>query len=148
MSAEINEKNYRRLMEEGFNKGSLAAVDETVAADLEEHENLPPGIPPGRDGLKQLITAIRTAFPDVKTTIEDIAVHDDKVWARIVVRATNTGSFMSMPPTGKRVTYEVMDLTRFAGGKIVEHWGVADMLGLMQQLGVVPQPEQLAQARR
>ncbi len=148
MAADRNEENYRRLIEEGFNKGNLAAVDEIVSADLKEHENMPPGIVPGREGLKQLITALRTGFPDGKSTIEDIAVDGDKVWARVSARATNTGPFMGMPPTGKRVNFEVMDLCRFAGGKIVEHWGVTDNLVMMQQLGLAPAPEEAGQARR
>ena len=147
MAANKNEENYRRLIEEGFNKGNMAAVDEVVSADLKEHENMPPGIPPGLAGLKILIGALRAAFPDGKTTIDDITMDGDKVWSRGTSRGTNTGPFMGMPPTGKRVTYEFMDVCLFAGGKIVEHWGVTDSLVMMQQLGVVPTPEEAAQAR-
>lgn len=148
MSAELNKQGYRRLIEEGFGSGNLAAVDEVVSADLNEHEALPPGMPAGREGLKALISALRAAFPDGKTTIEDIAEDGDKVWARLRIQGTNTGPFMGMPATGKRVTFEVMDLCRFSGGKLVEHWGVADNLAMMQQLGLVPTPEEAAQSRR
>ena len=147
MSAETNKETYRRLMDEGFNKGNLAAVDEIVSADLKEHENMPPGMVPGREGLKALITALRTGFPDGKSTIDDITADGEKVWSRATARGTNTGPFMGMPPTGKRVTYEFLDVCRFAGGKIVEHWGVTDSLAMMQQLGVIPAPGEAAEAR-
>jgi len=147
MAADKNEETYRRLIDEGFNKGNLAAVDEIVAADLKEHENMPPGFTPGREGLKALITALRTAFPDGRTTIDDITVAGDKVWSRGTNRGTNTGPFMGMPATGKKVTYEFMDTCRFAGGKLVEHWGVTDGVAMMQQLGSIPAPGEAAQAR-
>ena len=148
MSAKTNEEAYRRLIEEGFGRGNLAAVDEIVSADLKEHENMPPGFPAGREGLKALIAAMQTGFPDGTSTIEDITAEGDKIWSRVLVRGTNTGSFMGMPPTGKPVRFEVMDLCRFADGKVVEHWGVSDNLAMMQQLGAVPTPEEAAEARR
>lgn len=148
MSADTNKQAYRRLIEEGFGKGNLAAVDEIVSADLIEHEELPPGFPSGLPGLKALITSLRTAFPDEKSTIEDITADGDKVWARVRAQATNTGPFMGMPATGKRVNIEAIDICRFAGGKVVEHWGVTDNLAMMQQLGVVPAPGPAAEARR
>jgi predicted ester cyclase len=147
MSTETYKNAYLRLMEEGFNRGNVAVVDEMLTTDFKEHENLPPGLPPGRDGVKALISALHTAFPDIKHTIEDLTTDRDRVWARVSVRATNTGSLMGQPPTGKRVTYDVIDICRFANGKIVEHWGVSDIWGMMQQLGAVPAPEQPAQAR-
>ena len=142
MSADRNEAVYRRLIEEVFNQGNLETVDELVSADLKEHEQLPPGFRPGREGLKQLVLALRTAFPDGKTTVEDLAVDGDKVWARNRSRGTNTGRFMGMPSTGKTIDFEIMDLCRFAGGKIVEHWGVSDNMAMMQQLGVIAAPGQ------
>jgi predicted ester cyclase len=142
MSADSNVALYRRLIEEVFNQGKLETVDELVSADLKEHEQLPPEFRPGREGLKQLVQALRVAFPDGKTTIEDLAVDGDKVWARNRSRGTNTGWFMGMPATGKIVDFEIMDLCRFAGGKIVEHWGVSDNMAMMQQLGMIPAPGQ------
>jgi predicted ester cyclase len=65
----------------------------------------------------------------------------DKTWARVTFHGSNTGDFMGHPPTGKSVTYEAIDICRYANGKMVEHWGVVDMLGMMQQLGVVSPSE-------
>jgi predicted ester cyclase len=146
MSAETNKDAVRRFVE-GVNQGNLDALDNIVAPDFKDHQPLPPGLPSGLAGLKAFFAAQRTAFPDLKITINDITADGDKVWDRLTVRATNTGAFMGMPPTGKQVTVEVLDITRFAGGKAVEHWGVADNLGMMQQLGVVPTPTQIASAR-
>jgi predicted ester cyclase len=146
MSAETNKETIRRFVEE-VNKGNFDALDEILASDVKDHQPLPPGLPSGLAGLKAFFNAQRTAFPDLKVTIDDITADGDKVWDRLTVRATNTGPFMGMPPTGKRVTFEVFDISRFAGGKVVEHWGVADNLGMMQQLGVVPPLGQPAQTR-
>ncbi len=146
MSAETNQETIRRFVEE-VTKGNLDALDDILASDFTDHQPLPPGLPRGLAGIKAFFTAQRTAFPDLNVTIDDIAADGDKVWDRLTVRATHTGPFMGMPPTGKRVTFEVFDISRFAGGKLVEHWGVADNLGMMQQLGVVPTPAQPAQTR-
>jgi len=147
MSAQTNEEAYRRLMEEGFNRGNVAVVDELLSADFAEHENLPPGLPSGREGVKALIQAIHTAFPDLTHKLQDITADRDKIWARLTARGTNTGSLMGQPATGKQVTYDVIDIVRFAGGKIVEHWGVTDIWSMMQQLGAVRAPGQSAEAR-
>jgi predicted ester cyclase len=146
MSTETNKETIRRFVEE-VSKGNLDVLDDIVAPDFKDHQPLPPGLPSGLAGLKAFLAAQLTAFRDLKVTIDDITADGDKVWDRLTVRATNTGPFMGLPPTGKRVTFEIFDIQRFAGGKIVEHWGVADNLGMMQQLGVVPSPGQPAQTR-
>lgn len=148
MSAESNQQAYRRLVAEGFGKGNMAVVDEVVSADLVEHEQLPPGFPSGAAGLKAFITMIREAFSEIEMSIEDITADDDKVWARLKAHVNNTGPFMGMPPTGKRATFEIIDICRYADGKLVEHWGVTDNLGMMQQLGVIPAPGQPTGAPR
>jgi steroid delta-isomerase-like uncharacterized protein len=148
MSAEQNIEIFRRAVDEGFNRGNLAEFDQIVAADLTEHAELPPGLPSGREGVKGLITALRSAFPDLKYTIEDITADHDKVWARLTARGTNTGSFMGAPPTGKPVRVEVIEVARIADGKLIEHWAVADNLGMLKQLGVVSLPWEQAAARR
>jgi steroid delta-isomerase-like uncharacterized protein len=140
MSTEQNKAVYRRFMEEVVNQGNLAVVDELVAVDVVEHEELPPGYPQGREGVKQFFAMLRTAFPDLQATIEDLIAEGDKVVGRGTWSGSHRGQFMDIPPTGKRVSFGVMDIGRIADGKIVEHWGQTDMLGLLQQLGVVPLP--------
>jgi steroid delta-isomerase-like uncharacterized protein len=130
---------FRMLIEEGFNKGNLSALDGLVTPDFKERQN---GInPPTLEGLKHSINGLRTAFPDLNLIIEDIVIDDDRIWARIKARGTHRGSMMGLPPSGKAITVDVIDVCRFADGKIAEHWGVADRLGMMQQIGAIPPPQ-------
>ena len=95
-----------------------------------------PAQPLNREGQKQRITAFRKAFPDLHLTIDDLISEGDQVVFRVTVRGTHQGAFMGISPTGKSVTVTAIDIARFVNGKIVEHWGQMDSLGLMQQLGV------------
>jgi steroid delta-isomerase-like uncharacterized protein len=85
---------------------------------------------------------IRAAFPDGRTTIDDIIAEGDKVVVRATMKGTHKGEFMGIPATGKQVTISGIDVTRFVNGKSTEHWGQWDTLGMMQQVGVVPPPGQ------
>jgi predicted ester cyclase len=79
------------------------------------------------------------AFPDWHMTVEDLIAGGDKTVARVTVTGTHKGEFMGIPPTGTRAEVQLIDIMRFDGaGLVSEHWGVADMLSLLQQLGVVP----------
>ena len=140
MSTEQNKALFRRVMEEALNRGNISLVDELFAPDFVEHEELPPGIPAGREAVKQLSTMFRSAFPDFKVTIDDIIAEGDKVVVRSTWSGTHKGAFMGIPPTGKSVSFGVFDIARFAGGKVVEHWGQMDNMGMMQQLGAIPAP--------
>jgi predicted ester cyclase len=128
---------YRRLIEEGFNQGNLSVVDELVAPDSQEHQR---GAGDGPEGAKKTIAYLRSAFPDFKITIDEIAVFGDKVWARQRGGGTNLGSFAGHPPTGRTGLTEVIDICRIEDGKVVEHWGVPDQLGMMLQLGLMAPP--------
>ena len=141
MPTELNKALYRRMIEEVFNGGNINLVDEYLAPDFIEREELPPGVPRDREGVKQLTTMLRNAFPDFKATIDDMVGEGDKVVARMTWRGTHKGDFMGIPPTGKSVSFGVIDIVRFAGDKFVEHWGLMDSTSMMQQLGVVPVPE-------
>jgi predicted ester cyclase len=142
MSTQQNKNLFRRVMEEVFNQGNTSLVDELIAPDFVEHEELPPGTPAGPEGVKQLSTALRSAFPDFRATIDDIIAEGDKVVTRSTWSGTHKGEFMGIAPTGKSVSFGVIDIVRIAGGKFVEHWGQMDNVGLMQQLGVTPAPGQ------
>jgi steroid delta-isomerase-like uncharacterized protein len=87
-----------------------------------------------------MVTMYRSAFPDMRVTIEDLVAEGDKVAARWSVTGTHRGELMGIPATGKRVTVTGIEINRFAGGKLVEHWESFDQLSMMQQLGVVPAP--------
>ena len=142
MSTEQNKALVRQMVEEIFNRGNMSRADEFLAPDFVEREELPPGIPRDREGVKQLTTVLRSAFPDFKATIDDIVAEGDKVVIRQTWSGTHKGEFMGVPPTGKSVSFGVIDIIRIAGGKFVEHWGQMDRMGLRQQLGAIPTPGQ------
>jgi len=137
MSAEDSKKLVRRLIEEDLNTGNPAAADVIVASDFFDHTN-PPQWQHGLEGHKQVLAYFRSAFPDVKWTIEDMIAEGDKVMVRLLWQGTHDGDFFGIPPTGKKVSVMGTHLLRVANGKIAEHWGNDDDLGLMRQLGVVP----------
>jgi steroid delta-isomerase-like uncharacterized protein len=139
MSADDNRSLTQHFYEEVWNKGNLDAVDDIMTGDFVDHA-APPGFPSGPEGAKQVFTMYRTAFPDFRLSLEDLITEGDKVVARWVTHGTHQGELMGIPPTGKPVTVTGIDLFRFAGGKIAEHWSEFDMLGMMQQLGVIPAP--------
>lgn len=138
MSVEENIAIVRRLIEGGFSDGNADLVDEVMAPGCIEHQR---GNKPGADGAKQVIRTLHTWFSEFELTIEEIAASGNMVWSRNVARGVNTGSIMGFPPTGKRVQVDVFDLVRLENGKVVEHWGVADQLGLLIQLGLMPRPQ-------
>jgi steroid delta-isomerase-like uncharacterized protein len=140
MSIEQNKALARQMVEEVFNRGNMSGADQFLAPDFIEHEELPPGIPQGREGVKQLAAMLRSAFPDFTATIEDLVAEGDKVVIRMTWTGTHKGEFMGVPPTGKSISIGVIDVIRIAGGKFLEHWGQMDSMGLMQQLGAVPAP--------
>ena len=132
-----NEAIYRRLIEEGFNQGNLAVVDELFAPEAREHQR---GSESGPDGAKKTITYLRSAFPDFTLTIDELVVAGDKVWARQKGGGTNLGRFAGHAPTGRKAFIDVIDVCRIEDGKIVEHWGVPDQLGMMMALGLIAPP--------
>jgi steroid delta-isomerase-like uncharacterized protein len=140
MAAEQNKALIVQFVEELFNRGNVGIVGEIFAPDFIEREQLPPGIPNGREGVKVLTTMLRSAFPDFKATIDDILAEGDKVVIRMTWSGTQKGEFMGVPATDKRVSFGVIDIIRITNGKLVEHWGQMDSMSLMQQLGAIPAP--------
>jgi predicted ester cyclase len=134
---EMNKALMLRLIYEGFNKGNLSVVDEVVSPDAEEHQR---GNHGGAEGTKEVISTLREWFPDLSMRAEDVAATGDRVWARFSATGTNLGSVMGRPPTGRRMNIDVIDIVRIKDGKIVEHWGVPDQLGMMLQIGLFPSP--------
>ena len=138
MSTEKNKAIMRRIVEEAFNKGNLAVVDECTAAGYVLHTTPETK---GPEGFKQMVTMLRTAFPDMHQTIEDMVAEGDKVAHSVTWRGTFKGEYMGIAPTGKKFTVALAGFTRFAGGKQVEGWIYADALTFYQQLGI-PIPAQ------
>jgi steroid delta-isomerase-like uncharacterized protein len=140
MTTEQNKSSLRGLLEEVVNEKNIPVFDEVTTADFVEHEQLGPGLPPNREGAKQFFAVALTAFPDLRAVIEDEIAEGDKVVVRSTWSGTHQGEFQGIPATGKRVTFQVIDIVRFQNGKIIEHWGQTDALGLLQQLGAIPAP--------
>ncbi len=142
MSAEDLKALDRRWFEEVWNQGNVASYEELASPDLVVH-NPPPGITGDFEGIKQAISIHRTGFPDLHFEIHDQLAEGDQVVSRWTLNwGTHRGEWVGVPPTGKQVTITGISIQRYAGGKMVESWLEMDMLGMMQQLGVVPPPEQ------
>jgi predicted ester cyclase len=131
---------------EMFNSGDASRAEELFTSDYIEHAVVPPGLPSGPEGIRQLVGIVRSAFPDFSYTIEEEIAEGDMRVSRLTARGTHLGNLMTgagpVPPTGKRVEWSEMHMGSFKDGKLVEHWAVIDNLGLMQQLGLVPAPGQ------
>ena len=128
-----------RFYAEVVNGGKLDVIDELLAPDFVEHEEVP-GLPKDREGVKQFFGMFRAAFPDVTFTVEAEIAENDLVAARVTIRGTHQGEFMGIPTTGRAVEFQAMDLVQFADGAARAHWGVTDMVAMLTQLGVMPEP--------
>jgi steroid delta-isomerase-like uncharacterized protein len=131
-----NKAAMRRVYDEIFSRGDFSAADDLLAEDFVEHEDLPPGIPPGPEAPQALVSMMRGAFPDFRATVEEMLEDGDKVITRARFSGTHEGEFMGIPATGKRFDIAVIDIVEFRDGKMAAHWGVMDMAAMLQQLGV------------
>ena len=139
MGAAENKSLVHRFVMEGINKGNMAVIDECITANAVDH-SLPPGLPPTRDGFKMFIGGFRAAFPDLTYTIADEMADGDKVVNRSMGTGTMKGDFQGMKASGKKATWQEIHIVRLdASGKIVEHWGTVDQVGMLTQLGFGPQ---------
>ena len=128
----------RRLFETG-NEKDVDAYLALLHEDFVNHD-APPGVPNNREGYRQYFNMFVNAFPDYELTIEDLVAEDDTVATRWTGRGTHTGEFMEIPPTGKEGELAGITFYRVADGKVIEQRANLDMLSLLQQLGVVPEP--------
>ncbi len=143
MSEELKAKTHR-IMEEAYNKGNLDVLGEFYAANIVRHHPPMPNVE-GLEALKQFVADLRSAYSNLQITIDEIITEGDKLSAtRFTFRGTHTGQSptIPIPPTGKQIEMTGCIVARFADSKIVEEWSYSDYLGLLQQLGVVPSPEQ------
>ena len=140
MSIEENKSIVRRFFEVGPSRGDLDAANELLAPDFVLHVPLP--CSPGVRGIDEVVSACRAAFQGLDVTVEDMVTEGDMVAARFTARGVHNGAFMGLPPTGKPITMTGIEIFRLENGKIAELWGEANLLGLMQQLGILPPMEQ------
>jgi steroid delta-isomerase-like uncharacterized protein len=141
--AEGNEELAHRFHMDIFQEGNLDAADEILSSDFLYHGALGPGEDQrGPEPTKQVASGVIAAFPDRRITHEDTVAEGDKVLIRWTLSGTQEGELLGIPPTGRPVTLTGFDLFRIEGGKIAEMWQEADRLGMMQQLGVIPEQGQ------
>jgi predicted ester cyclase len=128
-----------RVLDQAFNQGNLAILDELVSVDAPAH--IPGwGIPPNRLGLKQMIANLRTAFPDLYCTVDDEIEVDSKSAALWTMRGSHQGSFLGSSPTGRRVEVQGFIFARTNDQQISEGWLLIDQMSMLRQIGVVPPP--------
>ncbi len=143
MSIESQKKAARRLYVEVFGAGNFSAADEILAPDCVSHAaDAPPRV--GTDGIKQQAALLRTAIPDLTSTLEDQFAEGDRVVSRWLGSGTHTGPLVlptgAVAPTGRKIEFGEIRIDRFENGRIVESWFIPDRLALWQQLGLIPRP--------
>jgi steroid delta-isomerase-like uncharacterized protein len=136
MSVENNKIITRQVAEDIFNKRIISLISELMDANIVVHTTM--GDFKGYEGFKQFLTPYYAAFPDMNLVNEEEIAEGDKVVLRQTVTGTHKGSLMGIPPTGKKFAIQEIVVNRFENGKLVETWALADLMGMMQQLGLMP----------
>jgi steroid delta-isomerase-like uncharacterized protein len=131
----------RRFYDEMLGQGNVDDLGDVVTEDIVDHEPFP-GQSDGIEGVKEFIEMMRSSFSDLKATIGPSVENGDLASAEVTITAKHTGEFMGVPASDKSVEVESIDIIRVEDGKCAEHWGVTDLLGLMQQIGAIPEPAQ------
>jgi steroid delta-isomerase-like uncharacterized protein len=133
--------DYKQLAQRWFsevmNEGNEDVIDELCAENFVDHDPLP-GTGPDRQGIHDFVKLIRSAFPDLETTVDEMIVEGDRIAVRSTFRGTHEGDFMGIAATGKKVEVSNYDFVRFENDQAAEHWGTIDSAALMEQLGAVP----------
>ena len=140
MSAEENLANQRRVWEEAFGKGNLEIIDELFAPSYSFKSPLGFEVK-GAEGFKEVLAMMRSAFPDMNITVDDMLAADEKVVTRFTITGTFTNEMMGIAPTGKSLSVSGIVITRWENGQEVEAWESIDTLGWYQQLGITPPEE-------
>jgi steroid delta-isomerase-like uncharacterized protein len=131
---EANKAVARRLMDEVWGQGKVEVLDEIMAEDVVDHGAADAS--GGREAIKEAVTMIRSAFPDLHPVEVDLIAEGDKVVRRWIVSGSHLGNFLGLPPTGKPIRVTGINVDRIVDGRIVEYWHNFDMLGWLEQLGV------------
>jgi predicted ester cyclase len=137
--SEDNKALVKRFVTDYQTANDEAVLHELMSADIEDH-SAPPGLPPGRQGVKAIFDMFHASFAGFAAEIHDQVAEQDKVVTRKSFHGRHVGEFMGVPATGRDVRIDVIDIVRVANGQIVEHWNIVDQLGLLQQLGALPAP--------
>jgi len=137
--SEADKATIRRIPLEVINEGRIDVIDDVLTGDYREHMPVP-GFTPDREGLKGFLRAMRSAFPDIRYTVLREIAEGDTVVQYVSVTGTMRGDFAGMKATGKSATWTEMHIVHMRDGLAAEHWGIVDMLTMLQELGLVPAP--------
>ena len=138
---ETSNKATLRRFNEATNSGDVELISKTIDELVEPNALIHTPLPieaTGAQLAKEVFGTLLRAYPDLHITVEDLIEESDKIVSRNTVTGTHQGEYMGLPPTGRSVTYNEIFIVRFAGGRIVESWGVVDVFSQMKQLGVIP----------
>jgi predicted ester cyclase len=127
---------FKTLIEVEIGRKQFELTEQLVHPEFFDHTN-PPGMQHGIDGHRAIVNLFHSAFSNMDWHCDDLIAEGDKVVARTTFTATHTGDFFGIPPTGKEVAIAGVHIARLKDGKVVEHWGSNDDLGMMRQLGVI-----------
>ena len=130
----------QRFYKEVFENGNIDAMDDLVAENMIEHDQPPPGmtLKPGREGVKELCEVYVRAFRPMSVQVHEMYQDGDTVITRATFSGTHSGQFGPLPATGKSAAIQGIDIIRFEGDRMAEHWGLIDTLGMLTALGVIP----------
>lgn len=142
MSIEANKAVVRRMYE-AINANDIEGVLALTTEDFVVHTGIP-DIAPGRAGFRTLMEIYFGAFTEQRVDVHSLVGEGDRIVSYHTHHLVQGGPFAGMPPTGKKAVVEGLEMYRLAGGKLAEMWHHDDLLGLMQQLGAIPAPEQAA----
>jgi len=136
-------RRFRHIPEIIMNQGELDIADLEIAEDYVEHIPMPPQFPTNRQGFKDFVIMLRTAFPDLHYEVDHLTTSDligenQKVVHRIVAHATHDGPWGPIPPSHKKMSWTEIHIGLYVEGKLVEHWGNINTLAIMQQMGAIP----------
>jgi steroid delta-isomerase-like uncharacterized protein len=137
MQTEEKKEVVRRFVEEVMNEGNLDVADELISPEHVNHDPTAPDVQPGSEGVKQLISMYRSAFPDIHFETEEMICEGDIVAHRWTFTGTHRGEMMGVEPTGKKVEVAGLEMNRVEDGRITASWTVSDAMGLMNQLGAI-----------
>ena len=134
-----NKNASRRFWEEVWNKGNVAVIADLVTAHQVSHDPNNPNQAPGPEGVRQLVSLYRNAFPDLHFQLDDVIAEGDRVVSRVTATGTHQRDLPGIPATNRRASITGILIARFEDGKIAENWASFDFLGLLRQLGVAPE---------
>jgi predicted ester cyclase len=144
VASDDDKRLLRRALEEIYSNGNLELADELVHPEFVNHEPAHPDMPAGPESVKQTVRGLHDTFGELRFEVHDEITEGDKVVQRVTMSGRHIGPLMGNEPTGKAFSMRQVHIWRIADGKIAEHWGSRDDLGLLTQLGLISRREPAA----